>query len=238
MMEARNWSIDPTGIVIPLILYSDASLNIGSANAFHPVMVALGSLPRRRLRKSCNHLLRIAHLPVLDKKALSSSDAEFTEMKRAVLHLVLDEDELVKAMGYRYQVAMWSAEWTAGGLREQNWTPERAVHSTGMSLHSGRPKTCCRAEAFCGLGRHLLQASGTQTATSWCTLTDSTRIARSTAAESAFPLKCLPSALVGIDTALVKLIASYLDFLRLRDLHRPTDATILLLQAALKRFCT
>ncbi|KAK9869076.1 hypothetical protein WJX84_004857 [Apatococcus fuscideae] len=153
MMEARNWSIDPTGIVIPLILYSDASLNIGSANAFHPVMVALGSLPRRRLRKSCNHLLRIAHLPVLDKKALSSSDAEFTEMKRAVLHLVLDEDELVKAMGYRYQVAMWSAEWTAGGLREQNWTPERAVHSTGMSLHSGRPKTCCRAEAFCGLGR-------------------------------------------------------------------------------------
>ena len=29
--------------------------------------------------------------------------------------------------------------------------------------------------------------------------------------------------------------AGYLDFLRLRDLHCPTDATILLLQAALKR---
>lgn len=36
-------------------------------------------------------------------------------MKRAVLQLVLDEVlKLVKAMGYRYQVAMWSAEWTAG----------------------------------------------------------------------------------------------------------------------------
>ena len=74
-MQARIRSIDPTGIVIPLILYSDASFNSGSANAFHPVMVALGSLPRRRLRKSCNQL-RIAHLPVLDKKALSLSDAE------------------------------------------------------------------------------------------------------------------------------------------------------------------
>ena len=46
-------------------------------------------------------------------------------MKRAVLQLVLDEVlKPVKAMGYRYQVAMWSAEWTAG---VQIWDPQLHV---------------------------------------------------------------------------------------------------------------
>ncbi len=74
-MQACIRRIDPTGIVILLILYSDASFNSGSANAFNPVMMALDSLSRRRMHKSCNQL-RVAHLPVLDRKALSLSDAE------------------------------------------------------------------------------------------------------------------------------------------------------------------
>ena len=74
-MQGLIRQIDPGAVAIPLILYSDASFNSGRANAFHPVMVALGSLPRRRMRKAGNQC-RIAHLPVLDKQGLQMSDAE------------------------------------------------------------------------------------------------------------------------------------------------------------------
>lgn len=73
LLQARVRAIDPSGVVIALLPYSDASFNTGPANAFHPVTLALGNLSRSKFRKPRNQL-RVAHLPVLGKKTLKLGD--------------------------------------------------------------------------------------------------------------------------------------------------------------------
>lgn len=92
-MQDSVQKIDSTGVIIPLIFYSDASFNSGPANAFHPVMLALGSLPRHRMRKRHNQL-RIAHLPVLHKASLNMSDAQYACLRPCLLFLPLEGPSL------------------------------------------------------------------------------------------------------------------------------------------------